>query len=191
MMKSGLPDQTTKDLKVIHNEAKRAARVMTDLLTYSLGASSKSERSEIHRIIHKVLSMRYYAQKVRNISTNDNLPDSPVYVQGDPSQLAQVFMNIILNAEESLDEVNGGTITISTETGREWIKISISDNGTGIPEENLSQIFYPFFTTKRIGEGTGLGLSICYGIVTSHGGLIHAENNETGGATFVIELPLA
>ena len=66
-----------------------------------------------------------------------------------------------------------------------------ADDGTGIPEENLYQVFYPFFTTKPVGEGTGFGLSTCYGIVTSHNGLIHAENNEMGGATFTVELPLA
>jgi len=191
LMKSNLPHQTKKDLRVIHDEAKRAAKVMTDLLTYSLGVSNKTERSELHRIINKVLDMRLYAEKVQNISVSKNLLDSPVYVQGDPSQLAQVFMNIILNAEESLSEVNGGNIIIATEVDGEWVKILIADDGTSIPEENLSQIFYPFFTTKKIGEGTGLGLSICYGIITSHGGLIRSENNDMGGATLIIELPLA
>jgi len=100
-------------------------------------------------------------------------------------------MNILLNAEEALREGNGGNIIIMTKAAEGWATISIADDGTGIPEENLSQVFYPFFTTKKVGEGTGLGLSTCYGIVTSHGGLIHAENNDMGGATFIVELPLA
>jgi two-component system NtrC family sensor kinase len=100
-------------------------------------------------------------------------------------------MNLILNAEEALEESNGGNISITTRIDDEWAKISIADNGPGIPQENLKQIFYPFFTTKPTGKGTGLGLSTCYGIVTAHKGLIHAEKNNMGGATFVIELPLA
>ena len=98
-------------------------------------------------------------------------------------------MNIMLNAEEALDETSGGNIFIETASDDEWARVSISDDGTGIPEENLSQVFYPFYTTKDVGEGTGLGLSTCYGIVTSHGGFIHAENNHMGGATIVVELP--
>ena len=100
-------------------------------------------------------------------------------------------MNLILNAEEALEESNGGNILITTRKDDEWAKISVADNGPGISPENLQQIFYPFFTTKPTGKGTGLGLSTCYGIVTAHKGLIRAETNETGGATFVIELPLA
>ncbi|MEE8318982.1 MAG: ATP-binding protein, partial [Dehalococcoidales bacterium] len=72
----------------------------------------------------------------------------------------------------------------------ERVKISVTDNGTGIPKENLNKIFNPFFTTRGVGKGTGLGLSTCYGIVTAHGGLIHAENNDEGGATFTVTLPL-
>jgi len=135
--------------------------------------------------------MRRYAERVQNINVSTNLVGSPLYVKGDSSQLMQVFMNLILNAEEVLRNCNGGNIVVTTQIDGEWAEVSITDNGTGIPEENLSQVFYPFFTTKPLREGTGLGLSTCYGIVTSHNGLIRAENNERGGATFIVELPLA
>jgi len=85
----------------------------------------------------------------------------------------------------------GGNIDIKCETAGGWIKIEISDDGPGIPEENLEQIFLPFVTTKDIGKGTGLGLSTCYGIITAHHGLIDAKNNKNGGATFTICLPLS
>jgi len=71
------------------------------------------------------------------------------------------------------------------------LMVEVADNGPGILPEHLQQVFYPFFTTKPVGKGTGLGLSTCYGIATSHKGLIRAENNEMGGATFIVELPLA
>ncbi len=100
-------------------------------------------------------------------------------------------MNLVLNAEEAVKECAERRITISSGTEGDWAKIVIADTGPGIPEENLQQIFYPFFTTKEVGKGTGLGLSTCYGIVTDHQGLIVARNNLDGGATFVVDLPLA
>jgi signal transduction histidine kinase len=191
MMKSDIPPEAKKDLKVIHNEARRAAKVMSDLLTYSLGTSNNVERIELHQVLNKVLDMRLYAETVRNINVSVDLLDRPVYVYGDKSQLSQVFMNIMLNAEEALEDADGGNVTITTRVSDGWLSIAIADEGPGIPEEKLSQIFYPFYTTKQVGAGTGLGLSTCYGIVTSHGGLIHAENNSNGGATIIVELPLA
>jgi PAS domain S-box-containing protein len=179
-----------RDLKVIHDEAKRAARIMTDLLTYSRRMGSQGRRMDLHKVLKKIIDMRRYTEMVRNINITVDLHDTPLYVVGNSSQLTQLFMNLILNAEEALDESNGGNISITTGMDKEWAKISITDDGPGIPHENLQQIFFPFFTTKPTGKGTGLGLSTCYGIVTAHKGLIRAETNEIGGATFVIELPL-
>ncbi len=89
------------------------------------------------------------------------------------------------------DEARIKRIVVSTKTDSERARISIADSGVGIPEGNLSKVFAPFFSTKPIGKGTGLGLATCQGIVTAHGGLISAENNDMGGATFIVELPLA
>ncbi|UCB43814.1 MAG: PAS domain S-box protein [Dehalococcoidales bacterium] len=191
LMAGDAPRPIKKDLKVIHDEAKRAARIMTDLLTYSRRMDSQGRRIDLHKVLKKVIEMRRYAETVRNISVNTDLYDGPLYVTGNSSQIVQLLMNLMLNAEEALEESNGGNISVTTRTNEEWAKISIADNGPGIPQENLQQIFYPFFTTKPIGKGTGLGLSTCYGIVTAHKGLIRAENNKTGGATFIVELPLA
>jgi two-component system NtrC family sensor kinase len=146
---------------------------------------------DLHKVLKKVIDMRRYTEMVRNIDITFDLHDEPLHVVGNSSQLTQLLMNLILNAEEALEETNGGNISITTRVDEDWAKISITDNGPGIPQENLQQIFYPFFTTKPIGKGTGLGLSTCYGIVTAHKGLIRAERNKMGGATFVVELPLA
>ncbi len=191
LLKSDVPRQARKDLKIIHNEAKRAASIMRDLLTYSRKLTPRMRRSNLHGILKKVLDMRRYQDTVHDINVSGNLLKGPLYVNGDSSQLTQVFLNLMLNAEESLQEHKGGKIKVTTEIDGEWAKISIADEGTGIPEDKLSQVFHPFFTTKKVGEGTGLGLSICYGIIMAHGGLIRAENNEMGGATFIVELPLA
>ena len=185
------PTQLKKDLKVIHDEAKRATKIMSDLLTYGRRTKSPMRRLNLHSPLRKVLEMRRYEQKVKNIQLSIRLEDKSLYINGDSSQLMQVFMNLILNAEEALREAKGGILSISTHKNSDWATVSIADNGGGIPQKNLKQIFFPFFTTKGVGEGTGLGLSTCYGIITDHNGLIHAENNEMGGATFTIELPLA
>ena len=148
-------------------------------------------RVDLHGLIKKVLDMRKYQEKVHDINVTSNFLKGPLYVNGDSAQLTQVFINLVVNAEAALKETKEGVITVSTRLHGERVKISVTDNGTGIPEENLNKIFNPFFTTRGVGKGTGLGLSTCYGIVTAHGGLIHAGNNDQGGATFTVELPLA
>ncbi len=190
LMKSEDTSQNKKDLKIIHSEAKRAARILTGLLTYSKGVKPQTRRLNLHKIVRDVLKMRRYAESVQNIVIFTHLLDGPLYITGSSSQLTQVFMNIMLNAEEALRERNGGSIIVTSQVENDWVTLTVADDGGGIAEEHLRQVFYPFFTTKQTGEGTGLGLSTCYGIITSHGGLIRAENNETGGATFVVELPL-
>ena len=183
--------QTKKDLKVIHDEAKRAARIMTDLLTYSRKVRYEVRRLDLHRILSKLLDMRRYTERVHNIAVSTDFAEGPLWIRGDSSHLKQLFMNLMLNAEEAVKESGGGHIEVTTRRDGEWARISVSDDARGIPPENLRQVFYPFFTTKDVGEGTGLGLSTCYGIVTNHNGLIRAENNEAGGATFTVELPMA
>ena len=191
LMAGNAQSQSKKDLKIIHDEAKRAARIMTDLLTYSRKSKSRIRQLDLHTILSKVLDIRKYEEKVRNITVSVRLMDGPLNIEGDPSQLMQVFMNLVLNAEEAIGRHNGGNIIISTHADQKWAKVSIADDGTGVLPEYLSQVFYPFFTTKEVGEGAGLGLSACYGIVTDHNGLIKANNNDMGGATFTVELPLA
>jgi len=191
LMADEIPPRGRKDLRVLRNEARRAARVMTDLLAYSRRAKTQERRHDLHRLIRRVLSMRRYTHTVGNIAVTVTLADGPLYVRGDPSQLIQVFMNLIVNAEEALAESARKEIVVTSTTDNEWGRVSISDSGPGIPPENLNQVFYPFFTTKHDLKGTGLGLSTCYGIVTEHGGLIHAANDPVRGTTFTVELPLA
>ncbi len=186
-----MPKQTRRDVKVIKGEAKRAANIMRDLLTYSHRMQPRMRRVNMHGLIKKILDMRQYQEKVRNINVTSNFLKGPLYVNGDSAQLTQVIINLVVNAEAAVKETKEGKIIVTTRVDGERVKLSIADNGTGIPEENLNQIFNPFFTTRGVGKGTGLGLSTCYGIVTGHGGLIHAENNEMSGATFTVEIPLA
>ena len=190
LLANDIAPSVRKDLKVIHSEAKRAAGVMTKLLTYARSSQPRRRRLNLYNTIQKVLDLRSYQQKVYNIEAVFDKPSGALFVNGDSNQLAQVFMNIFLNAEDAIKAHNGGKINITMRQEGNWARVSIADNGGGIPQENLRRLFHPFFTTKEIGKGTGLGLSVCYGIVVAHGGLIRAENNIMGGATFSIDLPL-
>ena len=191
MKNSELSSETRDDLGVIHSEAQRAGKLMKDLLAYSRKLKPKKKQIDVNGIINNVLDLRNYQQRVQNISATRSAPDEALYINGDEPQLTQVFINLILNAEEAISANGGGNIHIKCETTGGWARIEIADDGPGIPEENLEQIFLPFVTTKDIGKGTGLGLSTCYGIITAHNGLIDAKNNEYGGATFTVCLPLS
>lgn len=189
LVASDVKPQVKKDLRVIHDEAKRAAQVMTDLLSYSRKVKPQKRRLDLHKLLKKLASMRRYSQNVQNITMEMDFQAEPIFVSGDSMQLRQLFMNLLLNAEEAVKESPKRRITIVTRTEGGRVKIVIADTGRGIPEKDLKQVFYPFFTTKDTGEGTGLGLSTCYGIVTDHHGLISANNNPDGGAAFTIDMP--
>ena len=106
-------------------------------------------------------------------------------------QIEEVFLNIILNAEQAMIEAHGrGRLTIKTERMKNRIRTSFTDDGPGIAKEHLDKVFDPFFTTRGEKGGTGLGLSVCHGIVAEHGGRIYAKSKTGKGTTFFVELPL-
>jgi two-component system NtrC family sensor kinase len=187
-----VPDDIREDLKLINNEAQRAASVTKNLLTFARKHAPVKELSQINDIIEDVLKLRAHEHKVNSIEVKKRLaPDLPG-IMVDYYQMEQVFLNIIINAEYSMTEAHRkGTLTIATKKQNGGaVRISIADDGPGIPQENLGRIFDPFFTTKAAGKGTGLGLSICHGIVAEHGGQIYAKSQPGKGATISIELPI-
>jgi two-component system, cell cycle sensor histidine kinase and response regulator CckA len=123
-----------------------------------------------------------------NITVSTELAGGDLLVEADRGQLQQVLMNLTLNASDAMP--NGGTLRIRTRAldGKE-VAMSVEDTGHGIPEAIRESIFEPFFTTKGPGRGTGLGLSVVHGIVTSHGGRVEVESEESQGSTFRIILP--
>jgi PAS domain S-box-containing protein len=192
LMDNDLPEEIKEDLVIIHKEAQRAAGVARNLLTFARKHAPSKQPTDVNSIIEGVLTLRAYEQNVSNIQINTKLtPDLP-NVLADYSQLQQVFINIILNAEAAMLEANnGGTLTITTQRFDHSIRASFADNGPGIDKENLNRIFDPFFTTKEVGKGTGLGLSVCHGIIAEHGGKIYARSKPGSGATFIVELPIS
>ena len=118
------------------------------------------------------------------------LPEDLPTVCGDYKGLQQVFLNLFINAIQAMPK--GGTLSVSGRVSRDgkWARVAVTDTGTGIDPELLSQIFDPFFTTKEVGKGTGLGLSVTYGIVQKHGGTLEVESKKAEGATFTVSLPV-
>ncbi|MCK5590274.1 MAG: PAS domain-containing sensor histidine kinase, partial [Dehalococcoidales bacterium] len=186
-----IPDDIREDLKLIYNEAQRAAGVTKNLLAFARKHTPVKQPNQINNIIEDVLKLRAYEHKINGIDVERQLaPDLPE-ISIDYFQMQQVFLNIIINAEYFMTKVhNQGTLTITTKKQNGTVRISIADDGPGIPAEDLRRIFNPFFTTKEAGKGNGLGLSICHGIVAEHGGQIYAKNQTGKGATIVIELPI-
>jgi len=186
-----LPDGTKEDIRAIHNETRRAAAIIRNLLTFARKHIPVREPVDINSIIEEVLQLRSYEQKSNNISVKTSFDSSLPEIIADKYQMQQVFLNIILNAEQAMEDAHiKGTLTISTGRINNTLIVSISDNGPGISTENINKLFSPFFTTKEVGKGTGLGLSICYGIVSNHCGKIYALSEPGEGATFIVELPI-
>ena len=186
-----IPDDIREDLSLIHSEAQRASVIVKNLLTFARQRPPEKQLVKIESAIEDILRLRAYEQKINNIEIVRRFaPDLPEIIADYP-QMAQVFLNIILNAEFFMIEAHKkGSLTITTEKLDGMVRISLADDGPGISSENLSRLFNPFFTTKEVGKGTGLGLSICHGIVTEHGGRIYVESQVGTGATFIIELPV-
>jgi PAS domain S-box-containing protein len=191
LMEGDVPDNIKEDLAIVYSEAQRAAAIVKNLLTFARKHTPVKQLSQINTVIEDVLRLRTYEQKVDNIEVEKYLANNLPEIMIDPFQMQQVFLNIIVNAEFAMLEAhNKGKMVITTERSENIIRLTFTDDGSGITQENLKHMFNPFFTTKEVGKGTGLGLSICHGIVNEHGGQIYARSGKGQGATFIIELPL-
>jgi signal transduction histidine kinase len=191
LMKQDVPEDMRKDLEVIGEGAERAAAILERLLVFAGQQDGIFEPVQVNSIIDSAIDFRKHSLEVNNIEVIRQFDDKLPRIVANSSQLHEVFLNLLMNAESAITETGkDGRITISTEKNTTNIHIFINDNGTGISPENLDKIFNPFFTTKGVGKGTGLGLSICHGIVTGHNGEINVESEPGSGSTFVVTLPM-
>ncbi|HEX6834507.1 MAG TPA: ATP-binding protein [Rudaea sp.] len=167
--------------------AERVRKIIQDLKDFSRSdASNAWVTVDLHRGLDSTLNivwneLKYKARIVKNY---DELPP----VRCIPSELNQVFLNVLVNAGQAIE--HNGIITISTMVEGDYVVVAIGDDGVGIPEAMLPRIFDPFFTTKPVGKGTGLGLSISYGIIKKHGGSIEVSSASGQGTLFRILLPI-
>ncbi|MFC2016835.1 PAS domain S-box protein [Chloroflexota bacterium] len=190
LMRKSTDEEASRDLERIHNEAKRAAKVMENLLTFARPHKPKKQYADINDILQKALELRAYELKTSNIKFVTDLSSSLPKTIADFQQIQEVFLNIILNAEQAMTEANrGGKLVIKTQKVKDCIRVSFADDGAGIPAEHLDKVFDPFFTTRGEKGGTGLGLSVCHGIVIEHGGTIYAKSKLGHKTTFFVELP--
>ncbi|MFC1555516.1 ATP-binding protein [candidate division KSB1 bacterium] len=186
-----LSNAQQKKIRKIFDSGARCAKIIRNLLGFARETEIVSEELNVNLVIDNAIAIREYELSVNNININRNYNENLPKIAGDPQMLQQVFINFINNSYDAMFEANeGGTLTINTLKNGKNITVEIIDNGPGVSEDIKSKLFDPFFTTKPPGKGTGLGLSLSFGIIEEHGGTIVLDQKYTGGAKFVIELPL-
>jgi len=186
-----VPVSAREDLQIILQETQRTKDIVQDLLSFARQRPVQREPVQVNTVLRQTIKLRSYDFASHGVEVTEEFDETLAPALGDAQQLQQVFLNILNNAYDAVQE-NGrrGHIAIRTERGGNSVQVVVTDNGTGIADPE--HIFDPFYTTKQPGKGTGLGLSICYGIVRAHGGEIQCWNNAEGsGSTFVVRIPIA
>jgi len=175
-----------KLLGVALQETDRIDEILAALLSFSRPSEIKKEQYDLAVALEESLSLLSFQARAAAAEVETAFPPGPVLLNGDKSQVKQLFLNILLNAIQAME--GGGRLGVEVlSPGGGRVLVRVSDSGVGIPEENMDRIFDPFFTTKK--GGTGLGLSICYSIVKSHGGEIEVRSKPGEGTTVLVTLP--
>jgi signal transduction histidine kinase len=184
------PEEMSELINDILMQSKRAHTTVENLLDFARARKSVDmEKQDITSVVNDSISLVANQLRISEIQLVKNVPEQPIYVNGNRSKLEQVLISIMTNAMQSMKEP--GTLSIRVEPDNNgFVFIKISDTGHGIPEDDVKNIFEPFYTTKPLGEGTGLGLSISNTLIAEHKGEIIAESKMGKGSTFSIKLPL-
>ena len=165
----------------------RTAVIVRDVRTFSHGGSDERERFDPNEVLERAL--RVAAPQLRRVATIERAYGEIPLVEGARRELEQVFLNLVVNAGQALEEL--GVLRVRTAVVDGEVEIAVADSGRGIAPEHIDRIFDPFFTTKPVGEGTGLGLSISHEIVRRHGGRIDVASKLGQGTEFRVRLPIA
>jgi PAS domain S-box-containing protein len=182
-------DAARKQIAILQQQARRAAEIVHNLTYFSRPPSPGKTPVNLGEVVERTLNLHAYSLRKNNITVDFLREPGLPYVEGDPHQLMQVFLNLILNAEQAIREARDrGTLRIRLGNTGDAVWASFQDDGPGIPADTLASIFDPFYTTKRPGRGTGLGLSICKSVMKEHNGTIEAANAPGGGAVFTVTL---
>ena len=182
------PERQQEYLQLMEDGIKRIQKTVTNLLEYARTPRLERSATDFNSIVEKSLSLLDYPIRKNHIEVSKDISCQLPSIEVDRNQMAQVFVNIFLNAIQAMEE--GGVLKIGARTLDERLIMTISDTGKGIREDALPKVFDPFFTTKGEGKGTGLGLWITQGIVERHGGTIELSSQEGKGTTVEIQLPL-
>lgn len=178
------PSKLPSTLEIIEKAALRASQLLSKILGYAKGEKGKRRSIDINEM---VIELKDLIERIfeKNIVIETRISPSPLFVEAEPHELFQVFLNLCLNARDAMPD--GGKLTIETSCFENYVQITISDTGTGMDEETKRKMFTPFFTTKP--GGSGLGLSVVLSIIKSLGGHIEVESSKGKGTKFKILLP--
>ena len=175
---------------MIVDEANRCKNIVANLLNFARQGKLKISKVNLTKQIIDIIKSINVNPQFEEISITLNQSEDDLEIDTDPDQIKQVFLNIITNACEAVEELEIKNVTINLRSEENRVAVEISDTGCGIPQENLDKLFTPFFTTKKMGKGTGLGLAISYGIIKMHKGDIKVSSNAGSGSTFKVRLPI-
>ena len=187
------PDVPREHLRVIHDQADRAGRIVRNLLTFARKGVPEQTPVDLNDVAARTAFLIVYEMQLHGIELDQGLSPDPVVVLGDRHELQQVLLNLITNAVQAVSGLPPGLprkITITTARLDGQAVLRVRDTGPGVAPQHASSLFTPFFTTKAAGQGTGLGLSLSYGLVKAHGGELSYEAPPEGGAEFRVALPL-
>jgi signal transduction histidine kinase len=193
LLKKETPDeaelgQMNHYLEMVYNETSRVSKTVSNLLAFSRKTQPEFRSVDLNALLAETLSLTEYQMRLQDISVERQLAADLLPVMADPGQIKQAFLNLLLNAIDAMPQ--GGTLTLATSNARRRaVVVRLADTGVGIPKECFSQIFEPFYTTKKAGSGVGLGLSVVYGIVRDHKGSIKVDSVVGQGTSFTIRLP--
>ncbi len=174
-------------LEIIYNETFRVSKTVSNLLAFSRKAKPEFKPVNLNALLEQTFSLTEYQMRLQGIKVERHLASDLAPVMADQGWMKQAFLNLILNALDAMP--NGGSLILTTKNRRQEVVVKVTDTGVGIPKESFSQIFEPFYTTKKAGSGVGLGLSVVYGIIRDHKGSIKVDSVVGQGTTFTINLP--
>jgi C4-dicarboxylate-specific signal transduction histidine kinase len=190
LARADMPEGARADLAVIEKESARSAAIIRNLARFSRQQSVTPSPVSMRDVVASVVELRQrkFDEQAITLVVEDHARTGALAVF---TELQQVLLNFVINAEQSIAFASPPVrrITIRTEDSDGHVRVAVEDTGPGVSAADESKLFQPFFTTKPVGDGTGLGLSVSYGIIQSHGGRIGHERTVTGGARFFFELP--
>jgi len=195
---SPIDNETAENMSSkISNNVERATKIINHMREFGRKSDIEAEEINLNDVIRRSFDFFSQQLKLHDIDVEWELDEPLPPIKADPNRMEQVFINMLLNARDAIDEKCSANdcspgdrlITLRSRSTRRKVTVEIHDSGSGIAKDILPRLFEPFFTTKEVGKGTGLGLSISYGIVNDYGGTIHATSPKEGGSRFVISLP--
>ena len=188
LMRKATDERTRRSLETIVTQVERITKIMNQLLSFARKRPSERQGIDLEAVLIDVLDVLQERFQKHHIQVTKTVSPQLPKVWADPDHLNQVFLNLILNACQAMPE--GGTLSLALRPTDSMVEVTVQDTGCGIPQEQLSKIFDPFFSTKAVGEGTGLGLTVVHGILQEHQGAIRVKSVPGQGTSFMVSLPI-